>query len=74
MDRVGLAQNSALGWVLLVAFFAALFTSGAGLLANPSWLSKAAGGLLSAVGVAVLGVLWSGGQFDQNNSASTSPA
>ena len=69
MDRVGLAKSSLLGWAVLAAFFAAVFAGGAALLAAPSWASKAGGGLLTLLGIAVGAVLWSGGQFDQNNSS-----
>ena len=65
---MGLAKSSPLGWAVLAAVFAALFAGAAALWANASWVSKAGGGLLGVLGLALGTVILTGGQFSQNDN------
>ena len=66
MDQVGLGKNTPFGWVVIVAFVAALFGGGGKLVQASSIASKIGGCLFWALGTFIAFTV-SSGQFRGDN-------
>ena len=69
MDQVGLGKNTPFGWIVIVAFIAALFGGGGKLVQAPNIASKIGGCLLWSLGTIIAFSFSNGGQFRGDNKS-----
>ena len=69
MDQIGLAKSSPFGWLLIVAFIAALFLGGGKLVQASNLFSKLGGVGLWGLGTILSYTISNGGRFSQNSKS-----